>query len=144
MSIKSIKYIWCSTSGKYHSLSKFEGVCPYHKDCFEGLASGPGIEKITGKKAYLLEKDDPIWESVANDITEALTSYILILSPQKIILGGGVMKQKQLFPIIRKKVLEKLNNYVYKKEIIKDIDNYIVYPKLGDYAGFYGSIALGV
>lgn len=122
----------------------FEGICPFHGDCFEGLASGPAIEKRAGKKAYLLEKDDPIWESVANDIAEALVSYILILSPQRIILGGGVMKQSQLFPIIRKKVKEKLNNYVVKDELINDIDNYIVYPGLGDYAGFYGSIALGI
>lgn len=122
----------------------FEGVCPYHKDCFEGLASGPAIEKRAGKKAYLLEEDDPIWDIVANDIAEALCSYILILSPQRIVLGGGVMKQKQLFPLIRKKVKEKLNNYVVKKELLDDIDNYIVYPGLGDYAGFYGSIALGV
>lgn len=122
----------------------FEGVCPYHKDCFEGLASGPAIEKRAGKKAFLLEENDPIWDIVANDIAEALCSYILILSPQRIVLGGGVMKQKQLFPLIRKKVKEKLNNYVVKKELLDDIDNYIVYPGLGDYAGFYGSIALGV
>lgn len=121
-----------------------EGICPFHKDCLEGLASGPAIEKRAGKKAYLLDEKDPLWIEIANDIAEALVNYILILSPQKIILGGGVMKQKQLFPLIRKKVVEKLNGYVHKEEILNDIDNYIVFPKLGDFAGFYGSIALGV
>lgn len=122
----------------------FEGICPYHKDCLEGLASGPAIEKRAGKKAHLLDENDEIWTEVANHLSEAIINYILILSPQKIILGGGVMKQHHLFPKIRKLVVEKLNNYVYKKEIIEDIDNYIVFPELGDFAGFYGSIALGV
>lgn len=84
--------------------TNFEGVCPYHKDCLEGLASGPAIEKAAGKKAYLLAEDDPIWDDTAYHIAQALVSYILILSPQKIILGGGVMKQQHLFPKIRKKL----------------------------------------
>lgn len=124
--------------------TNFEGNCPFHKDCLEGLASGPAIEKRAGKKAYLIDKEDPLWDEVADNIAEALVSYILILSPQKIILGGGVMQQEQLFPMIRKKVVTKLNSYVYKEEILNDIDNYIIYPKLGEFAGFYGSIALGV
>ena len=76
-------------------------------------------------------------------LAQGLINYILILSPQKIIMGGGVMKQQQLFPLIRKNVQKFLNGYVHKKEILEDIDDYIVYPGLGDEAGFIGSIALG-
>lgn len=124
-------------------MTDFEGVCPYHKDCLEGLASGPAIEKAVGKKAYLLDESDPIWDVVSYHIAQALVSYILILSPQKIILGGGVMKQKHLFPLIRKNIIKLLNGYIQLDSIINKIDEYIVYPKLGDYAGFYGSIAIG-
>lgn len=125
-------------------LNNFEGNCPFHGDCLEGLASGPAIEKRAGKKAYLLEENNFIWDEVANYLAEALVNYILILSPQKIMLGGGVMKQKHLFPKIHKKVKEKLNGYIQKKEILEDIENYIIFPKLGDLTGFYGAIALGV
>ena len=90
-----------------------------------------------------MANDDRVWEMEAYYLAQALVNYILILSPQKIIMGGGVMKQQQLFPLIRKYVQEFLNNYVYKREILEKIDEYIVYPRLGDEAGFTGSIALG-
>ena len=96
-----------------------------------------------GKKGFELAEVDEVWDMEAYYLAQALVNYILILSPQKIIMGGGVMKQKQLFPKIRKYVQESLNGYVQKKEILEDIDNYIVYPGLGDEAGFVGSIALG-
>ena len=91
----------------------------------------------------MLADKNEVWEMEAFYLAQALVSYILILSPQKIIMGGGVMKQKQLFPLIRKNVKELLNGYVQKNEILEVIDDYIVYPGLGDEAGFVGSIALG-
>ena len=94
-------------------------------------------------KGHLLADKNEVWEMEAFYLAQALVSYILILSPQKIIMGGGVMKQKQLFPLIRKNVKELLNGYVQKNEILEVIDDYIVYPGLGDEAGFVGSIALG-
>lgn len=129
---------------KKHENDNYSGNCPFHKDCFEGLASGPAIEKRWGKKAYELSEDHEAWELEGYYIAQALINYILILSPEKIILGGGVMKQKQLFPIIRKNVKNILNNYVQTKEILNDIDNYIVYPKLGDNAGILGAVALAL
>mgnify|MGYP000903736067 FL=1 len=128
---------------KRHKDDKFEGRCPFHKDCLEGMAAGPAIEDRWGKKGFELAAVDEVWDMEAYYLAQALVNYILILSPQKIIMGGGVMKQKQLFPKIRKYVQETLNEYVQKKEILEDIENYIVYPGLGDEAGFVGSIALG-
>ena len=128
---------------KKHPDDKFQGRCPFHKDCLEGMAAGPAIEDRWGKKGQEMANDDRVWEMEAYYLAQALVNYILILSPQKIIMGGGVMKQQQLFPLIRKYVQEFLNNYVYKREILEKIDEYIVYPGLGVEAGFTGSIALG-
>ena len=128
---------------KRHPEDKFEGRCPFHKDCLEGMAAGPAIEDRWGKKGQELMAKDEVWELEAYYLAQALVNYILILSPQRIIMGGGVMKQQQLFPLIRKNVQKFLNNYVYKKEILEEIEKYIVYPGLGDDAGFIGSIALG-
>lgn len=130
-------------SVKRHPEDTFEGTCSFHGDCLEGMAAGPAIEKRWGKKGIELAEDNRVWEMVAYYLSQALVNYILILSPEKIIMGGGVMKQKQLFPLIHKNVKEMLNGYVDKKEILEDIENYIIYPGLGDYAGFIGSFALG-
>lgn len=121
----------------------YEGKCPYHKDCLEGMASGPAIEERWGTKAYSLEESHEAWNLEAFYLAQALVNYILILSPKKIVMGGGVMKQKHLFPLIRENVVSMLNGYVDKNEIINDIENYIVYPELGDDAGICGALALG-
>lgn len=121
----------------------YEGKCPYHKDCLEGMASGPAIEERWGTKAYNLEESHETWNLEAFYLAQALVNYILILSPKKIVMGGGVMKQKHLFPLIRENVVNMLNGYVDKNEIINDIENYIVYPELGDDAGICGALALG-
>ena len=130
-------------SVKRHPEDAFEGTCSFHGDCLEGMAAGPAIEKRWGKKGIELAEDNRVWEMEAYYLSQALVNYILILSPEKIIIGGEVMKQKQLFPLIHKNVKEMLNGYVDKKEILEDIENYIIYPGLGDYAGFIGSFALG-
>lgn len=125
-----------------HPDDKYKGKCPYHSDCFEGLAAGPGMEERWGVKCDKLPPGHKAWDIEAYYIAQAVMNYILILSPDKIILGGGVMKQMQLFPLIRKHVKEMLNNYVQTKEILEDIENYIVYPGLGDNAGLLGAVAL--
>lgn len=121
----------------------YKGKCPYHGTCFEGMAAGPAIEDRWGKKAVELADDDKVWDLESTYIAQALSTYILTLSPQIIILGGGVMHQKQLFPLIRKKVLEQLNGYVLTKELA-DIDNYIVPASLNDDQGIMGSIKLAM
>ncbi|MFU0827630.1 MAG: ROK family protein [Lachnoclostridium sp.] len=124
-----------------HPDDDFEGVCPYHPNCFEGLASGPSIEKRWGKKAYELKDRPEVWELEAYYIAQALVGYILTLSPHRIVLGGGVMHQEQLFPLIRKKVVELLNGYIRTPQI-SDIDNYIVPAALKDNQGIMGCIQL--
>lgn len=119
-----------------------ESVCPFHSNCFEGLASGPAIEKRCNKKAEHLSDDDSVWELEAYYIGQALCNCIMCYSPQKIILGGGVMHNKKLLDIIRKETLKNLNGYIKKDEIINHIDEYIVTPKLGDDAGLVGSIEI--
>lgn len=94
-------------------------------------------------KGSELPQDHPAWDLEAWYIAQALSVYILTLSPKKIILGGGVMHQKQLFPMIHTYLQETLNGYVQKEEITTDkIKDYIVYPALGDNAGICGALAL--
>ena len=120
----------------------YDGFCPYHGDCFEGLAAGPAIEARWGKRAETLPEDHPAWDLEANYIALALASFITILSPQKIILGGGVMEAPQLLPLVRHKTIQTLNGYVQTPKITEEIDNYIVPPMLGNKAGVLGAIAL--
>ena len=122
----------------------YEGTCPYHKTCLEGLAAGPAIEARWGRKAVELKDDARVWDLEAYYIAQAIVNYILILSPQMIILGGGVMHQLHLFPKIRRRTLELLNGYVAHSAILEDIDNYIVPPALGDNAGAAGALLLAL
>ncbi len=122
----------------------FPGICPYHGNCFEGLASGPAIEARWGVKGQQLGLDHPAWEVEADTIARALHNIVMVLSPQRIILGGGVMGQRQLFPMIRKKLQASLNGYVQSPTILDEMDDYVVPPRLGDRAGVLGAIALGM
>ncbi len=119
----------------------FAGNCPYHKNCFEGLAAGPAIEKRYGRSAKELKGIPEVWELEAEYIAKALVNYIMILSPKKIVLGGGVMHQEQLFPLIRKKTAELLNGYINTKETA-DLDDYIVPASLNDDQGILGCARL--
>jgi fructokinase len=123
-------------------LDPFPGSCPFHGDCFEGLASGPAIEKRLGVKGATVPESDAFWELEAEYIALALVNYILTLSPKKIIVGGGVMQREFLFPKVRSRVREHLNGYVSSKMILDKIDQYIVPPGLGNQSGSMGAIAL--
>lgn len=129
---------------KRHPEDRFEGICPYHGDCLEGMASGPAIEKRWQAKGADLPADHPAWELEAHYLAQAVTTAILMLSPKKVILGGGVMHQQQLFPLVRAKVQHMLNGYVQSDQVLKHIDQYIVPPGLGDEAGLRGALALGL
>lgn len=123
-------------------LDPFEGVCPYHGDCFEGLANGPALEARWGQKAETLPPDHPAWELEAHYIALALRSYICTLSPQRIVLGGGVMEQAQLLPLIREKTLATLNGYVQAAQILEQIEEYILPVALEGKAGILGAFVL--
>ena len=125
-----------------HETDNYEGFCPYHSDCLEGLAAGPAIERRWGKKGFELQDQTEVWELESYYLAQALVQFILILSPKRIVMGGGVMKQKQMFPFIQKKVQELLNGYVAVPEILDHIDEYIVPPALGDNAGITGALML--
>lgn len=122
----------------------FKGACPYHGDCFEGLAAGPAIQARFGRHAETLADDDPYWPLEAAYIAYALVNYILILAPKKIVLGGGVMQKGFLFEMIRENVLELLNKYLSHPVLTENIDAYIVPPLLGNRAGVLGGIALAM
>ena len=125
-------------------LDPFQGACPYHGDCFEGLAAGPAVEKRFGQRGETLPDDHPFWELEAGYIAQALVNYILSLAPQRIIIGGGVMQKDFMFPSVRKKTQELLNGYINHAMILKHIDEYIVPPALGGRSGVLGSIALAM
>ncbi len=127
-----------------HEADTFKGICPYHSNCLEGLASGPAIEARWGKKAYDLADNKQVWELEAYYIAQAIVNYILTYSPEKIILWGGVMHQEYLFSSVRENVKELLNGYITHKNIAENIDNYIVKPSLEDNPGILGAIQLGV
>jgi fructokinase len=120
----------------------YKGHCPYHGDCLEGMAAGPAIGERWERPAVELPPDHPAWELEAHYLALALRSLICILSPERIIMGGGVMEQDQLFPLLRRKVQAYLNGYVQSPAITRDIDHYIVPPGLGNRSGVLGAFAL--
>lgn len=119
----------------------YPGRCPYHGDCLEGMAAGPAIGERWGRPAVELPAEHPAWELEAHYLALALQGFICTLSPERIILGGGVMEQPQLFPLVRHKVREYLNGYVQSPAILRDNAQYIVPPGLGNRAGVLGAFA---
>ena len=120
----------------------FEGVCPFHGDCFEGLASGVAMEKRWGQEAASLPREHPAWDLEAHYIAQALTSYICTLSPQRILIGGGVGLNEPLLERVRQKTISLLNGYVQSFAILENIQSYIVTPDLGNRSGVMGALAL--
>jgi fructokinase len=121
-----------------HPKDAYQGKCPYHHDCLEGLAAGPAIEERWGDKGINLIDREEVWEMEGYYIAQALMQYILILSPKRIIIGGGVSHQEQVFYFIYKYLREFINQYVY----LPKLDEYIVGPGLGDAAGIAGALIL--
>jgi fructokinase len=119
----------------------FEGACPYHGDCFEGLASGGALRQRWGRSAEDLD-DAAAWELEAEYLALGLVNVVCILSPQRIILGGGVMKRPGLLALVRARMRELLAGYVATPELTDEIDDYVVAPALGDRAGVLGAIEL--
>jgi fructokinase len=120
----------------------FDGFCPYHGDCWEGLAAGPALVARWGQEGAALPDDHPAWALEAEYLALGLANIIGILSPQRIILGGGVMQRAHLFSLIRRRVQELLNDYLQSPLLQQEIDTYIVPPALGNRAGVLGAIAL--
>lgn len=121
-----------------HSDDEFEGVCPFHGNCLEGMAAGPSIEKRFGIKGQDIPEDHPFWEIEATYIAQCAYNTTLILSPEVIVFGGGVMHQQHMVDKVHAAFKKLINGYVnYPK-----IDAYIVTPELGDNAGTLGCLSL--
>jgi fructokinase len=112
----------------------FAGNCPSHGDCLEGLAAAPAIEARWGKPAHLLAADHPAWDLEAEYLALGIANWTFTLSPQRIVMGGGVMLRPELLALIRAKLAPLLNGYVEMPDIVP--------PQLGARAGVLGAIAL--
>ncbi|HEV8038138.1 MAG TPA: ROK family protein [Bryobacteraceae bacterium] len=114
----------------------FPGCCPFHGDCLEGLACAPAIRARWGQAGETLPDDHPAWDLEAHYLALGIAGWICTLSPQRIVLGGGVLRRKKLYRLVESKVATLLNDYVEAPEIVP--------PLLGARAGVSGAIALAL
>lgn len=122
---------------------EYESFCPFHSDCVEGLCAGPAIEKRWGRSAKELEDNHPAWDLEAFYLARALVNITMVLSPQRIILGGGVMHKLSVFPKIREYYKDLMKGYINTKEL-SDLDSFIVPQSLDDKQGIMGALMLGM
>ncbi len=123
-------------------VAEFAGVCPYHGDCWEGIAAGPAIQARWEQPGQDLPNDHPAWDLEADYVALGLHNLVVTLSPERIILGGGVGSSPNVLTKVRRKLLESLAGYVDSPAILADIDSYVVAPELGDFAGVTGALEL--
>lgn len=126
---------------RIHPKDSYRGHCPSHGTCLEGMAAGPAIEERWGKSAKELGDNHDAWDIEAYYLAQACISSMMTVSPQKIILGGGVMHQTQLFPLVRMYTKLMGNGYIVTPET-KDLDSYIVPASLNDDQGIMGCVRL--
>jgi fructokinase len=119
------------------AIDPFAGVCPFHGDCWEGLASGQAVQARWGRPPAELD-DEAAWELEARYLALGLVAVISVLSPERIVIGGGVMKREGLVALVRREVVALLNGYVEAAAR----HGYITLPALGSQAGVLGAIAL--
>jgi fructokinase len=122
----------------------FAGICHYHQNCLEGLASGPAIkERWHVGSALDLPPGHEAWELEASYLSAALMNYTMTLAPQRIVIGGGVMRQQHLLPLIRSKLVDALKGYI-SNATVNAMNDYVVSPGLVENSGVCGAIALGL
>ena len=119
------------------------GVCPYHDGCLEGLAAGPAIGARVQGDARELPDDHPVFKIEAHYLAQMCQNLIVTVSPEKIILGGGVMQREGLFPLVRQETLRLLGGYVQSDRLLNHTDDYIVPPALYPVSGLWGAYLLG-
>jgi fructokinase len=127
-----------------HDLAQdpYPGCCPFHGDCLEGLASGPAIQARWGMNASELPANHAGLALEARYLALGLANWVCTLSPQRIVLGGGVMQESRLFPLIRTELLRLLNGYIQAPEITTHVDSFVVPAMLGSRAGVLGALVL--
>lgn len=126
-----------------HPDDSLECNCRFHENCFEGLAAGPALSKRAGMSGELIPEDHPVWDIECFYIAEALVNYTLVLSVERIVLGGGVMAQEHLFPRIREKYKEIMGGYMDTDEL-GDLDSYIVPAGLEGQQGIIGTLYMAM
>jgi fructokinase len=119
-----------------------DGICPYHGNCLEGLISGPAIEARWGAPPETFVPEHACWGEFASLMALALMNLTLTLAPQRFILGGGVMHQTHLYPMIQEELQRMLGGYLDNYEVQEGMRDYVVHPALGDNAGILGAMAL--
>lgn len=120
----------------------FRGLCPYHRDCLEGLASGPAMAARWGQPAETLPASHPAWALEARYLAAALQGFVCTLSPHRIVIGGGVASHPGLLPRVRAELQQQLNGYVQAPAILDAMDRYVVAPGLDDRSGVVGALVL--
>jgi fructokinase len=123
------------------SADPFPGSCPFHGDCLEGLASGGSLRVRWSRPGEQLD-DEAVWRLEAGYLAAGIVNLVCTISPERIIVGGGVMQHEGLFPLVRERVRELLANYIEAPEIDKRIDEYIVPPQCGTESGVLGGLEL--
>jgi fructokinase len=126
-----------------HAADPFAGICPYHGDCLEGLASGPAIECRWGRSLDQLGDEPGAVALIAGYVAHLAATLVLLHMPDRLIFGGGVMKAPGLIESVRAQTVARLNGYVRHPRLDDGLERYIVTPGLGDDAGITGAIELG-
>jgi len=120
----------------------FPGSCPAHGDCWEGLASGSALAERWSASPADLPDEHPAWRLEADYVALGLLSIVCVASPERIVVGGGVMDRRLLLPMVRERLRDLLAGYLDTPMLGERIDDYLVAPALGDRAGVLGAIAL--
>jgi fructokinase len=120
----------------------FAGCCPFHGDCLEGLASGAALQQRWNMSPQAIPDGHPGWKIEAEYLARAAATYICTLSPQIIILGGGIMQKAGLLSLVQAQVLKNLNGYITAPALTDHVETYLVHPALGDLSGIAGALAL--
>jgi len=119
------------------------GICQFHGDCVEGLASGPAIAARAGIPGSQIPADSPIWQPVAHTLAQLLVTLLLATAPRRILMGGGVMERRpELLVVVRELFVRSLNGYLDLEDLTGGVEQYVVAPGLGTLAGPLGALAL--
>jgi fructokinase len=122
----------------------FPGACPWHGDCWEGLASGTAIARRWEADPQALPDDHPAWSLEAGYLAAGILSIVSVASPQRFVAGGGVLERPWLLAMVRERLRELLAGYLQTPMLDDGIDEYLLAPGLGDRAGVLGAIALAM
>lgn len=120
----------------------FPGVCPFHRDCLEGVASGAAIVARYGAPLDRLPAGEEAVALVGDYLGQLAANVILMLSAQRIVFGGGVLRDARLLPAIRATAARVLNGYPAVGSSAAELEGIVVRPALGDRSGLCGAILL--